>query len=183
MLRFSLVLLLFFVFYKGALAMTCPDSLNFKAHSIQGEEKNLCDYKGHVLLVVNVASRCGFTKQYKGLEKIYARYKDQGFKVLAFPANNFGSQEPGSNEEIQEFCQSTYNVTFDLFAKENVKGPEIHPFYKYLTTQSPFKGDISWNFNKFLIDASGTVVARYGSRTDPEDKELIQALEEALKSK
>ncbi len=123
----------------------------FTMKTIDGKEKSLADYKGDVLLIVNVASFCGNTPQYKNLESLYVAYKDKGFKILAFPANNFGAQEPGTNEEIKTFCDNTYNVTFDLFSKISVKGDDQHPLYRYLTTETDFKGDIGWNFAKFLV--------------------------------
>ena len=152
----------------------------FKVRKINGEEVSLSDYKGKALLIVNTASRCGFTPQYGELEQLYQTYKARGFEVLAFPANNFMRQEPGSNEEIKQFCDLRFKITFPLFEKIEVKGRKIHPLYRYLTEQSPFKGKISWNFNKFVINAQGEVVARFGSRTKPTDKELIEQLEKVL---
>ncbi len=145
-----------------------------------GETISLVDYKGKVVLIVNTASRCGFTSQYKGLEELYLRYKDRGFVVLAFPANNFMGQEPGSNEEIKSFCELKYKTTFPLFAKTSVKGTDINPLFKYLTEDSPFKGPVSWNFNKFLVDGRGQVIARYESGVKPLDLELVEAVEKAL---
>jgi glutathione peroxidase len=145
-----------------------------------GETISLADYKGKVVLIVNTASRCGFTPQYKGLEELYLRYKDRGFVVLAFPANNFMGQEPGSNAEIKGFCELKYKTTFPLFAKTSVRGADINPLFKYLTEDSAFKGPVSWNFNKFLVDGSGQVIARYESRVQPLDPEVILAIEKAL---
>jgi len=153
---------------------------SFQMEAIDGETVNLADYKGRALLIVNTASKCGFTKQYKPMEELYQRYKDRGFEVLAFPANNFGGQEPGSNEEIKNFCFLTYKTTFPLFAKISVKGGDINPFYKYLTEDGPFPGVIAWNFNKFLVNPNGEVVARFGSPVDPLSEEIVKKLEEIL---
>ncbi|MCX7834911.1 MAG: glutathione peroxidase [bacterium] len=149
--------------------------------TIQGETTSLEDFKGKVVLIVNVASKCGYTPQYEGLEKIYRKYKEKGFTILGFPANNFGQQEPGSNEEIIQFCKTKYDVTFPMMAKISVKGTDIHPLYKYLTENTPFAGEIKWNFNKFLIDQEGNVVARFDSKVRPEDKELITEIEKLFK--
>ena len=143
--------------------------------TIDGEEKALSDYKGKTLLIVNTASRCGFTPQYKSLETLYEKYKDRGFEILGFPSNDFMGQEPGTNEEIKEFCSLKFHVTFPMFSKIDVKGKNIDPLYAYLTKEAGFNGDISWNFNKFLIDSDGKVVARFDSRTDPlSDKVTVQ---------
>jgi len=151
--------------------------------TINGREKPLADYKGKALLIVNTASRCGFTPQYKGMEALYEKYKARGFEILAFPANNFMGQEPGTDAEIKQFCDLNYKTTFPLFSKISVKGKGMHPLYQYLTSQPGFDGAISWNFNKFLISPDGRVAARYGSRTVPEDKELIAELEKILPKK
>jgi glutathione peroxidase len=148
-----------------------------------GTPKKLSDYRGKALLIVNTASRCGYTKQYAPMEKLYAKYRDRGFEILAFPANDFLGQEPGTNEEIRAFCTKEFGVTFPLFAKISVKGKEIHPLYRYLTTLPGFEGDISWNFNKFLVDPDGKVVARFGTRVDPMADELVKKLEEVLPKK
>ena len=135
-------------------------------------------------MIVNVASRCGFTPQYEGLQRIYEKYQGKGFVILGFPANNFMGQEPGTDEEIKTFCSMKYNVTFPLFSKISVKGSDIHPLYKFLTDKSTdpdFAGDISWNFNKFLIDKNGKVAARFASPDKPESDKVIQAIESALK--
>lgn len=155
---------------------------DFKMKSIDGQEIKLDTYKGQVALIVNVASRCGYTPQYEGLQAIYTKYKDQGFVVLGFPANNFGSQEPGTNEEIKTFCSTKYNVTFPMFAKISVKGADIHPLYQYLTSNEVgFGGDVQWNFGKFLIDKNGKVIARFASGDAPESSKVTQAIEQALK--
>ena len=158
---------------------------DFAAKSIDGKDVALADYKGKVLLIVNVASKCGFTGQYEGLQRLYETYKDQGFVILGFPANNFLGQEPGTDAEIQEFCTLNYGVTFPMFAKISVKGKDMHPLYAYLTskeTNPEFGGAISWNFNKFLVGRDGKIAGRFGSRTKPDDKELVEAVEEAIQS-
>ncbi len=154
----------------------------FTAKTIDGEEKSLAEYKGKVLLIVNVASKCGFTKQYTGLQELYEKYKDKGFEILAFPCNQFGGQEPGTNEEIKEFCTSNFNVTFQLFDKIDVNGDNAHPLYKYLTSQiSGFITDaIKWNFTKFLVDKKGNVIQRFAPQTEP--KSIAEQIEKLLKS-
>ena len=143
-----------------------------------GDNKSLADYKGKILLIVNTASRCGFTPQLGSMEKLYQQYKDQGLEVLAFPANNFMGQEPGTDEEIKNFCFLKYKTTFPLFAKISVKGRDIHPLYQYLTEETDFPGSISWNFNKFLVDQHGNVVARFPSKIDPMAPQVTQKIEE-----
>ena len=165
---------------EGAKAAMDKSVLQFTMKLNDGKEKKLADYKGKVLLIVNTASECGFTPQYKGLEEVYKKYKDKGFVILAFPANNFGAQEPGTDAQIKEFCTLKYKVTFPLFAKTSVKGADINPLYKFLTTQAGFDGDISWNFNKFLVDRSGKVVARYDSKVTPESETLVKEVEALL---
>ncbi|HEY0426932.1 MAG TPA: glutathione peroxidase [Pyrinomonadaceae bacterium] len=158
---------------------------DFKMKDIDGKDVKLKKYKGNVLLVVNVASKCGYTPQYEALEAIYEKYKSQGFYILGFPANNFGSQEPGTNTEIKEFCESKYKVTFPMFAKISVKGDDIDPLYKFLTskdTNPQFAGDITWNFNKFLVDKKGNVVARFTSKDKPDSEAVTTAIEKYLKS-
>ena len=156
---------------------------SFTLKNIDGKDVNLGQYKGKVLLLVNVASKCGLTPQYEGLQKIYSKYKDRGFVILGFPANNFMGQEPGTEEEIKNFCSVNYNVTFPLFSKISVKGDDIHPLYKFLTnkeTNPEFGGEIKWNFNKFLADKDGRIIARFEPRVNPESDEVIQAIEKAL---
>lgn len=155
----------------------------FTLNDIHGEPVSLSEYKGKVLLLVNVASKCGFTKQYTGLENLYQTYKDQGFVVLGFPANNFFGQEPGSDEEIEQFCTRTFGVSFPMFSKISVKGKNIDPLYVFLTnkkTNPAFGGSISWNFNKFLIGRDGRILNRFGSRAAPEDVDVIKSVEAAL---
>jgi glutathione peroxidase len=151
---------------------------------IAGKDTTLAAYKGQVLLIVNVASHCGFTPQYKGLEAIYKKYSDQGFTVLGFPCNQFGAQEPGTDAEIVQFCTSKYNVTFPLFDKIEVNGPKRHPLYALLAgPDSPFPGDITWNFNKFLIGKDGKILKRFDSKATPESPEVTQAIASALAAK
>lgn len=156
---------------------------DFTMKNIDGGPVKLDTYKGKAVMIVNVASKCGYTPQYEGLEKIYEKYKDKGFVILGFPANNFMSQEPGTEAEIKEFCSTKYNVTFPMFAKISVKGADQHPLYTFLTNKQSdpgFDGDISWNFNKFLLDPSGKVVARFGSADTPESEKVTSAIEKAL---
>jgi glutathione peroxidase len=151
---------------------------------IDGKETSLKTYSGKVLLIVNVASQCGLTPQYKALESIHRKYSPQGFTVVAFPSNDFGAQEPGTNEEIKQFCSARYNVTFPLFDKIHVKGPGQHPLYKTLTgAGAAFPGDIAWNFGKFLVGRDGKVLARFEPKTKPDSPEVIKALEAALAAK
>ena len=147
---------------------------------IDGTEVDLASYKGKVVLVVNVASRCGYTGQYAGLQKLYDSYKDKGLVVLGFPANEFGAQEPGTDAEIATFCSSKYGVTFDMFSKIVVKGADKAPLYKTLTESADPKGEVGWNFEKFLIDRNGKVVGRYKSGVAPDDAKLKAAIEAAL---
>lgn len=153
--------------------------LNTTVKDAQGNDVALSGYKGNVMLIVNVASKCGFTPQYAGLEKLYETYKDKGFTILAFPCNQFGWQEPGSMEQIQNFCSTTYGVTFPIMEKIEVKGKKQSPLYAQLTKTAP-EGDISWNFEKFLIGKDGTVIGRYKSKVTPESAELVGAIEQAL---
>ncbi len=153
---------------------------DFKVKTMEGTDKSLADYRGQVLLIVNTASHCGFTPQYAGLEKLYERYKSRGFVILAFPANDFKDQEPGDDSTIKQFCELTYKTSFPLFSKISVRGAKIEPLYQYLTISSGFPGDITWNFNKFLVDRQGRVIARFGSRTDPMDPGLEEDVLKAL---
>jgi glutathione peroxidase len=153
---------------------------DFTMDDIDGKPVNLGDYKGKVLLVVNTASLCGNTPQYTDLERIYEQYHEKGFEVLAFPANNFGQQEPGTNAEIKGFCLTKYSVSFPLFSKISVKGSDKHPLYQYLTEQSPFPGEVEWNFQKYLVDRSGNVVGRFHHRTKPASPEVVKEIERVL---
>ena len=156
---------------------------DFEVTDIDGKTVSMSKYKGKVLLIVNVASECGFTPQYEGLEKLYEKYKDQGFMVLGFPCNQFREQEPKSNAEIKFFCQGTYHVTFDMFSKIDVNGESAHPLYKFLKEQQGgFVTDsIKWNFTKFLVDREGNVVDRYAPTTKPES--IAEDIEKLLKEK
>jgi len=157
---------------------------NITLKDIDGKPTSLKAYEGKVLLVVNVASKCGYTPQYEGLEALQEKYKAKGFSVLGFPCNQFGGQEPGSNEQIKEFCSSKYQVTFPLFDKIEVNGPNRHPLYLALAGKdSPFPGDIKWNFNKFLIGRDGRILKRFDSKVKPDSAELVQAVEKALDAK
>ncbi|MDX1953563.1 MAG: glutathione peroxidase [Verrucomicrobiota bacterium] len=153
-------------------------------NDIDGKKTSLKAYQGKVILLVNVASKCGYTPQYKGLEAIHRKFKDQGLVVLGVPSNDFGSQEPGSAEEIKTFCSTTYDVTFPLTEKIHVKGSEQHPLYAALTGKdSSFPGDVKWNFSKFLIGRDGKVIKRYDSKVAPESEELTGDIEKALAAK
>ena len=157
---------------------------DIKLKDIDGKDTTLAAYKGKVLLIVNVASKCGFTPQYKSLEATYRKFKGKGFVVLGFPCNQFGGQEPGTNEEIKQFCSSEYNVTFPLFDKIEVNGAKRHPLYVELAGEkSPFPGNIKWNFNKFLIGKDGKIVKRFDSKATPDSPEVTEALETALAAK
>ncbi|MEO6002426.1 MAG: glutathione peroxidase [Opitutus sp.] len=151
---------------------------------IDGKATNLAPYKGRVLLVVNVASECGFTPQYEGLQAVFEKYQSQGLSVLGFPCNQFGGQEPGSSSEIKQFCSSKFHVTFPMFEKIEVNGANRHPLYTALSgDSSPFPGKIGWNFTKFLVGRDGTIVKRFDSRAKPDSPEVIQAIEAALAAK
>jgi glutathione peroxidase len=162
---------------------TQPVLYSFTMKTIDGNDKKLSDYKGKVLMIVNVASKCGHTPQYKGLEALYEKYKDQGFMILGFPANNFFSQEPGTNEEIKTFCSLNYGVTFDMFSKISVKGDDQHPLYHYLTEESPVPGAVKWNFQKYLVDRKGNVVDKFSPGTEPTEKEVIAEIEKLVSEK
>jgi glutathione peroxidase len=151
----------------------------FTMNSIDGKPASLADYKGKVVLVVNVASKCGYTPQYAGLEALYRKYKDQGFVVIGVPANNFGAQEPGTNEEIKTFCKRNYDVSFPMMAKVSVKGEDKAPLYAYLTSTGG--GEIKWNFTKFLTGKDGKVIARFEPAVKPDSPEVSAAIEKALK--
>lgn len=153
---------------------------DFTLDDIDGKPVSLSRYKGKVLLLVNTASFCGNTPQYTDLETMYEKYRERGLEVLAFPANNFGQQEPGTNAEIKGFCLTKYSVSFPLFSKISVKGSDKHPLYQYLTEKSPFPGEVEWNFQKYLVDRSGHVVGRFHHRTKPLSPEIVGQVERAL---
>ena len=147
---------------------------------IDGKPIPLERFKGKVLLVVNTASFCGNTPQYEGLQTLYKQYKDQGFEILAFPANDFGRQEPGTNEEIANFCYTKYAIDFPLFSKIAVKGPNKHPLYQYLTEESPFKGEVRWNFQKYLLNRDGQVIAKFRPGLNPLSENVVKNIIQAL---
>lgn len=158
-------------------------ALSFKMNTISGEPVELSKYEGKVVLIVNVASKCGLTPQYESLQTMYDKYKEKGLVILAFPCNQFGKQEPGDSKEISEFCSTKYKVSFDLFEKINVNGDDAADLYKYLTsleTKPKGKGNISWNFEKFLLDKKGEVIGRFEPKTKPDAAEMIEAIEKAL---
>jgi glutathione peroxidase len=167
-----------------ASAYAAPKSIyDFTLPLLNGKDAPLADYKGKVVLVVNVASRCGFTPQYSALESIYEKYRDQGFVIIGFPANNFAGQEPGTNEEIAKFCNGKYNVTFPVYGKISVKGDDQAPLYSFLTKDAnpTLAGDIKWNFTKFLVDRNGKVVERFEPPVTPDSPEVVSAIEAQLK--
>ena len=178
------ILLLAALFLFQIVAANAGVIYDIKLKNIDGKDTTLSSYKGKVLLIVNVASKCGYTKQYAGLEALYQKYKAKGFVVLGFPCNQFGGQEPGTNEEIKQFCSSKFSVTFPLFDKIEVNGPGRHSLYGLLAGEkSPFPGDIKWNFGKFIIGKDGKILKRFGSSTTPEAAELTQEIENALAAK
>jgi glutathione peroxidase len=181
--RTSLVLLGLVIVMAGS--AVAGNIYDFTLPSIDGKPMPLAEFKGKVVLVVNVASRCGYTPQYSALESLYEKYKDQGFVIVGFPANNFGAQEPGTNEEIKTFCSRKYNVTFPMYSKVSVKGDDQTPLYQYLTKQTgpSIAGDIKWNFTKFLVDRNGNVVERFESAVTPDSKEVVSAVEKQLSQK
>jgi glutathione peroxidase len=172
-------LLVPFLLAAGAEAPSGP--LDFTVQRIDGTEQKLSEFKGQVLLVVNVASKCGFTNQYEGLESLYAEYRGRGFAVLGFPANDFMGQEPGTDAEIADFCRATYGVDFPMFSKIHVVGDEQHPLYTYLTgLPAPLGGPVEWNFQKYLVDRDGRVVERFAPKVDPRDPAVVGQLEVLL---
>ncbi len=157
-------------------------TIDHRMETLGGDTVDLSNFRGKALLIVNTASECGYTPQYEGLQKLYDRYKDRGLVVLGVPSNDFGGQEPGSSEEIKTFCETRFGVSFPMLAKVHAKGPEIAPLYRTLTTESPegIRGEVRWNFTKFLVDTNGTPVARFEPKVDPLAPELISAVEQAL---
>ena len=176
--------LLFCLLFFAATAMAADKSVfDFTLSTIDGQPAPLASYKGKVVMLVNVASKCGFTPQYTALESVYEKYKDQGFVIVGVPANNFGSQEPGTNQEIKTFCSSKYHVTFPMMAKVSVKGDDKTPLYTFLTDKSANPqtgGDIQWNFTKFLIGPDGHVITRFEPDVTPDSPQVIAAIEKAL---
>ena len=180
----KLILILMLCVACASLSAEPKSIYDFNLKTIDGGKTTLKTYHGKVVLLVNVASKCGYTPQYKGLEALYQKYEGKGLVILGFPANNFGSQEPGTNAEIQSFCSRNYSVTFPLFSKISVKGSDQAPLYQFLTdkkTDPAFSGDIGWNFTKFLVDRNGKIVARFDSKVEPESNEVTNAIEAALR--
>jgi glutathione peroxidase len=158
--------------------------LDFRMRRLAGPEQDLAEYRGDVVLIVNVASRCGLTPQYEGLQKLYETHRERGFVILGFPSNDFRGQEPGTDAEIRAFCEKNYGVSFPMFSKIRVRGEDKHPLYARLTAQpEPVGGEVAWNFQKYLVDRSGRVVARFEPRTDPQDPDLLAHLESLLEQK
>jgi len=180
---FRKIAILGWVILMAGTTFAASNVYDFTLPSIDGKPMPLADYKGKVVLMVNVASKCGYTPQYTALEALYEKYKDQGFVIVGFPANNFGAQEPGTNAEIKTFCSRTYNVKFPMYAKVSVKGDDQTPLYHYLTkdTPAPIAGEIKWNFTKFLVDRDGKVVQRFESAVTPDSPEVTSAVEKLLK--
>jgi glutathione peroxidase len=167
-------------------ASTPASPLEFTVKDIDGKDQNLASYKGKVVMMVNVASKCGNTPQYEGLEALFKKYQDKGLVIVGFPANNFGGQEPGTEADIKQFCTSKYNVTFPMMSKISVKGADTAPLYAWLTgekTNPEFAGDVTWNFGKFLVDRNGNVMARFDPGTKPNDPKVVGAIEKALAAK
>jgi glutathione peroxidase len=166
---------------SGITAVSAADILTIPLKDISGKESSLGAFKGKTLLVVNVASKCGYTRQYKGLEALYQTFKDKGLVVVGIPCNDFGGQEPGTEEEIVQFCSSKYNVTFPLMGKVAIKGETPHPLFAMLTgSEAGHPGPVKWNFNKFLIGKDGRLLQRFESKVEPESEELKSAIEKAL---
>lgn len=166
---------------EAPVEVVTPFVLGHEMQRIDGTKQKLSAYKGKVVLMVNTASRCGLTPQYKGLEELYRKYKDRGLVILGFPANNFGNQEPGTNEQIAEFCEENFGVSFPMFAKISVTGEDIHPLFRQLSRQpEPIGGEPKWNFTKFLVDHEGKVVARFEPRTQPSDRRMLDTIESLL---
>jgi len=165
---------------KDSTAMMPVSVLDFTVNTIDGKPKSLGEYNGNVLLIVNTASECGYTPQYASLQKLYETYRDRGLRILAFPANNFGRQEPGTNAEIKAFCSREFRVMFDLFEKISVKGNDQHPLYRLITSDTRVGGEVKWNFQKYLVDRSGRLKEKYLSAVDPMSKEVRAAIEKLL---
>lgn len=176
---FGFSLLILFSFF----ATPASSIYDFTVKTIDGTEKSLSDYQGKVVLIVNVASQCGYTPQYADLEKLYQKYRDKGFVILAFPSNDYGGQEPGSNADIKKFCTTNYGVTFELFEKIPTKGDKKHPLYAYLTKEATPSGEVGWNFEKFLIARDGKIAGRFKSGVNPMSDALTKAVEAELAKK
>lgn len=178
--KYIIVLIGVLMFSTSTKAISAESLHELSAVRIDGSEEKLSKYEGKVILVVNVASECGFTKQYKGLQEVYDKLEEKGLVIMGFPCNQFGGQEPGSNEEIQEFCSINYAVTFPMYEKIDVNGENTHPVYQFLKTNSNgfITSDIKWNFTKFLVDQNGKVVERYASKVKP--SEIIEDIEKLL---
>src|ERR1700756_2063343 len=168
---------------KPTASTSVPAALNFTMKTIDGKAVDLSKYQGRVVLMVNVASECGFTPQYAGLEELHKKYAAKGLSILGFPSNNFGGQEPGSDPEIADFCKKNYGVEFDMFSKIVVVGKDQAPLYRYLTTHPKVPGPVEWNFEKFLIGRNGEVIGRFKSEVEPLSKQMLAAIEGALSSK
>ena len=179
-----LILLVAVLIFQVISACAAESIYDLPLKDIDGKDTSLKPYQGKVMLIVNVASKCGFTPQYTALEALHQKYKDRGLVVLGFPCNQFGGQEPGTDAEIKQFCSSKYNVTFPMFDKIEVNGANRHPLYVMLAgRESPFAGDIGWNFTKFLIGRDGKILNRYGSKVKPDSAEVTKAIEAALAAK
>lgn len=168
---------------RASAPLTEKSVLDFTMKSIDGKDVPLSTYKGKVVLIVNVASKCGFTPQYEGLQALYEKYRDKGFMILGFPENDFLGQEPGTDQEIKAFCTSKYGVSFDMFSKISVRGKDKHPLYRFLTekaTDPKFAGEIEWNFQKFLVGRDGQIIARFTPKTEPMSDEVVNAVAAAL---
>ncbi|MGB7438664.1 MAG: glutathione peroxidase [Candidatus Acidiferrum sp.] len=172
--------------FLGMSAMAAEKTIyDFTLNSIDGQPTPLSNFRGKLVMLVNVASRCGFTPQYSGLEALYEKYQDRGFVIVGIPANNFGGQEPGTNQEIKTFCTAKYHVSFPMMAKVSVKGSDITPLYAFLTDKNAHPetgGEIGWNFTKFLVGPDGKVIARFDSKVEPESPEVTSAVEKALEN-
>jgi len=175
------LIIIMFSFLKTSMSENSKTFYDFKINSINGEELNLSIFKDKTILLVNVASKCGFTKQYDDLQKLYDDYKERGLVVIGIPSNQFGSQEPGSEAEIKEICSTKFGVSFPMYSKIDVNGPNRHPIYNDIIGENgPLKGNIKWNFGKILVGKDGNPIDRFGSMTSPSSKKLIKAIEEAL---
>lgn len=181
MTKFSQVLVLGLVCVTGATSMAADSIHEFKMTNIEGKEVELSEYKGKVLLVVNVASKCGATPQYEQLQALQDQYKEKGLVVVGVPCNQFGGQEPGTEKDIQKFCTDKYKVTFPMMSKVDVNGEKEAPLYKFLKSHAESKDDVKWNFEKFIVSKEGTVVGRFGTKTKPDADEVVSVIESELK--